>query len=107
MVTFNPASRTVGDREAALRGGARITNALGTSREAFVAHPYPITPYDPDYLYHFDLVQAHAKGGQNVRWAGLHRGPQGPGEGTAGGTAPRRAGQHPAADGRLVEEVSL
>ena len=64
VVTFNPASRTVGSREARCESGARIANALAASRDAFVAHPYPITPHDPDYLYHFDLIQARAKGGQ-------------------------------------------
>jgi len=37
----------------------RLAAALaGESAEGFVFHPYPVTPYHPDYLHHLDRVEA-------------------------------------------------
>lgn len=36
----------------------RIIGALAPGGADFVLHPYPVTPYHPDYLQHFDLAQA-------------------------------------------------
>lgn len=76
VLTFDGAT----SRPASAAGGAkdhcasasRILGTLPAGRADFVPHPYPVTPYHPDYLQHFDLAQgARARfGGDAARGAG-------------------------------------
>ncbi len=43
-----------GERCAAVR---EIADALRSGGPSFVFHPYPVTPYHPDYLHHLDRVE--------------------------------------------------
>jgi hypothetical protein len=55
---FNPASARL-DNEAARCAAARnVARAIAGAAEGFVFHPYPVTPYHPDYLQHADLAEA-------------------------------------------------
>ena len=59
VVTFNPASPTFTDGQ---RRCAVARQAAGALRSgAYIAHPYPVTPYHGDYLHHIDLVEAAKK----------------------------------------------
>jgi hypothetical protein len=49
---------TEGRAKDACAGAGRIVGALARGGADFVLHPYPVTPYHPDYLQHFDLAQA-------------------------------------------------
>jgi hypothetical protein len=57
-VVVNPASPSAkaGGRSCAI--AQSVVQALGREAGDFVFHPYPITPFDADYLYHFDRVEA-------------------------------------------------
>lgn len=61
VLTFNPASDAA--RSRGLRCGAsrKILQELAGARGPFVLHPYPVTPYHPDYLQHFDLAEAASR----------------------------------------------
>ena len=56
--TTSPLLRNTRIRCAAARTLAR---ALAEAKDAYVFHPHPVTPYHPDYLYHFDLAQTWQK----------------------------------------------
>src|SRR5262245_23285511 len=58
VVTFNPASPAAANRESRCAAARRIAKSLGQAPGLYVPHPYPVTPYDMDYLEHFDLAQA-------------------------------------------------
>ncbi len=58
VLTFNPASGTLRDRESRCAAARKILNSVGEEKEAFIFHPHPVTPYHPDYLHHFDLAQS-------------------------------------------------
>ncbi len=57
-VVFNPASPAAASRESRCDAARRIARGLSPAPGVFVPHPYPVTPYDTDYLEHFDLAQA-------------------------------------------------
>jgi hypothetical protein len=58
VVTFNPASPVAASRENRCEAARRTARSLSAAPGLYVPHPYPVTPYDPDYLEHFDLVQS-------------------------------------------------
>ena len=58
VVVFNPASSAAASRESRCEAARRIARGLSPAPGIFVPHPYPVTPYDADYLEHFDLAQA-------------------------------------------------
>jgi len=58
VVTFNVASPAAASRERRCEAARRIARRLSPAPGLFIPHPYPITPYDMDYLEHFDLAQA-------------------------------------------------
>jgi hypothetical protein len=58
VATVNAASPGASAAPARCAIAQRIGKSLGASRDGFVAHPYPITPYHADYLQHFDLAQS-------------------------------------------------
>ncbi len=61
VATFNPASPSF--RSAARRCAAarEVLRGAAEAREAFVVHPYPVTPYHADYLDHYDLAEGRRK----------------------------------------------
>ena len=101
MVTLNPAAHGVDTAERRCERGRRIAGLL-TPGPAWVAHPYPVTPYHADYLQHADIAAA------------LKAQAAGPGDAprlrARGVLAERAAGKLRVADGpweATVEEVSL
>ena len=60
VLSVNPASSALATREARCAGVERIAASLPAAG-VFVLHRYPVTPYDGDYLYHFDVIQSRAK----------------------------------------------
>ncbi len=58
--TFDGAA-PMGDRDARCEGARRLASALAAGKERYVFHPYPVTPFHPDYLRHFDLVESAKK----------------------------------------------
>jgi hypothetical protein len=57
VVRTNPASPRARDDAAACAVVATVMRGL-TGQSAFVAHPYPVTPFHGDYLHHADLAAA-------------------------------------------------
>jgi hypothetical protein len=57
VLTFNPASRAVADRETRC-AAARALLARLPATAAWTPHPWPVTPHHPDYLHHADLAAA-------------------------------------------------
>ena len=58
VVTFNPASGALADRDTRCATAVKLVSALTARPEAYVFHPYPVTPYHMDYLQHFDLAES-------------------------------------------------
>lgn len=58
VMTFNPGSQAAASRESRCAAARRTAKSLAASPGLYVPHPYPVTPYDMDYLDHFDLVQS-------------------------------------------------
>ena len=58
VLTFNPASAAVPDQERRCTAAAQILSYFDGVHATFRHHPYPVTPYHMDYLYHFDALQA-------------------------------------------------
>src|SRR5262249_29115235 len=58
VLAFNPSATAMASRERRCEAAFRLGKRLSSGPAAFVVHPYPITPYDPDYLEHFDLAQS-------------------------------------------------
>jgi hypothetical protein len=61
VVAFNPSSRALTSQDRRCESALRLAKGLVTGSGGFSIHPYPVTPYDPDYLEHFDLAQARQK----------------------------------------------
>jgi hypothetical protein len=49
------------DADGRCAAGWRTARALARVRGEWVIHPYPVTPYHPDFARHFDLVEAARK----------------------------------------------
>ena len=81
VMTFNPASPVAASRESRCEAARRTAKSLGAAPGLYVPHPYPVTPYDMDYLEHFDLAQsarqayAAAPGGSGVALRVQTKGP--------------------------------
>jgi hypothetical protein len=58
VMTFNPASPAAASRESRCNAARRTAKDLGAAPGLYVPHPYPVTPFDMDYLEHFDLAQS-------------------------------------------------
>jgi hypothetical protein len=61
VATLDPTTSGASTPQARCAAALSIGKSLGASRAAFVAHPYPITPYHADYLVHWDLAQSARK----------------------------------------------
>ena len=57
VMSFNPGSKAAANRESRCAAASRIARSLGQAPGVYVPHPYPVTPYDKDYLEHFDLAR--------------------------------------------------
>ncbi len=68
LVTLNPAAPFFADAARRCRAARAVTDALAWGAGAR-RHPYPVTPYHPDYLQHADLVAAIEAAGPAV-WDG-------------------------------------
>jgi len=62
VLTFNAASGVMRDREARCAASRAIVHSLAGEQNAFIFHPYPVTPYHQDYLHHFDLAESVKNG---------------------------------------------
>jgi hypothetical protein len=61
VLSFNTASARFASTEARCTAARGMLTTLGAVKAAgFVIHPYPVTPYHADYLYHLDRVDAAA-----------------------------------------------
>ena len=59
MLTFEPGFLQRHNRESRCAAAARLERAVAAAgRGHLVFHPYPVTPFHPDYLHHFDLAEA-------------------------------------------------
>jgi hypothetical protein len=102
VLTVNPAAPAARSRESRCELAARAIHGLAAA-PGFVPHPYPVTPYHPDYLEHFDLIQAR-RGEPALEAAG-----PAPRLRAKGVTARRLLGGRAALDGQawdaLLEEI--
>ncbi len=57
VLSANPGSRLLASNAGRCDAMETTVRRLA-AQEAFVYHPYPVTPYDADYLHHFDLARA-------------------------------------------------
>jgi hypothetical protein len=57
VLTFNPSSRRFHDRAARCATAAHLVSVLARDRSRYIFHPYPVLPYDADYLEHADLAE--------------------------------------------------
>jgi hypothetical protein len=58
VVTFNPASAALPDRERRCAAASQLRRALTEAPALYRVHSYPVTPYHMDYLHHFDAIDA-------------------------------------------------
>jgi hypothetical protein len=59
VLTFEPAFVQRHNREARCAAAARLERTVAAAGHGhLVFHPYPVTPFHPDYLHHFDLAEA-------------------------------------------------
>ena len=58
IVRINPESSSTRDNEAACAVARTVIRDIALRRGEVIFHPYPITPFDGDYLYHVDLADA-------------------------------------------------
>ncbi len=58
LLTVNPSSPRLKEKETWCSAVGRTIRALTKIGAGFVFHPYPVTPFDADYLHHFDLAEA-------------------------------------------------
>jgi hypothetical protein len=58
VVRVNPESPRATDSASACALLDQAVRALAARHDGFVFHPYPVTPFDGDYLYHADLADA-------------------------------------------------
>jgi hypothetical protein len=56
VITFNPASPSLGTRDSRCESAAAIIDRFKPP-DLYSAHPYPVTPLHGDYLRHFDLAE--------------------------------------------------
>jgi hypothetical protein len=63
VVRVNPASPRAADEASACALAGAIVRDLAARGAPVIAHPYPVTPFHGDYLYHVDRVEA-----AKVRW---------------------------------------
>lgn len=56
VVTLNRAAPSVGDAEGRCAAARRVVGGLAEG--GWTLHPYPVTPYHPDYLHHVDVAGA-------------------------------------------------
>ncbi|MGH7315812.1 MAG: hypothetical protein ACREI6_05075, partial [Candidatus Rokuibacteriota bacterium] len=61
VARLNPAAPGAASAEARCAAARRVGKSLGGSRAGYVPHPYPVTPYHPDYLQQWDLAQSARK----------------------------------------------
>jgi hypothetical protein len=66
VVTLNGALPSLSSRESRCETALKVGRAIAAGQRLYVAHPYPVTPFDPDYLGHFDLVQTRRKEDQGA-----------------------------------------
>jgi hypothetical protein len=61
VLTFARPTGAFADAETRCAAGAHVAQALGAASQVpgapFVVHPYAVTPFDDDYVFHADLVQ--------------------------------------------------
>jgi len=72
VVTVNAASERFPDRQSRCVAARRAMEHIATG--AYTFHPYPVTPYHPDFLHHFDLAES-AKWEYQRGTAGSRAGP--------------------------------
>jgi len=58
VVTFDGAGAQQWQPEQRCAVAQDMVSALAEGATTYVFHPYPVTPYHGDYLYHFDRVEA-------------------------------------------------
>lgn len=58
VVTFDGVAAQQWQQEQRCAVAQDMVSVLAESATTYVFHPYPITPYHGDYLYHFDRVEA-------------------------------------------------
>ena len=58
IVRVNPESPLARDHDAACVLARTVVREIAARHDQLRFHPYPITPYDGDYLYHADLADA-------------------------------------------------
>ena len=68
VIALNPAARFPGDTGRRCAAARAVGEAL-TAIPGYRPHPYPVTPYHPDYLQHADLAAA-ASASAHVVWDG-------------------------------------
>jgi hypothetical protein len=68
LITLNPAARFPGDAGRRCIAARAVGEALAAT-PGYRPHPYPVTPYHPDYLQHTDLAAA-ASASTRVAWDG-------------------------------------
>ncbi len=105
VATLNPRSPAFADAARRCEVAGRIARALTAAPRGWVVHPYPVTPYHPDYLAHHDLAEAAraAPAGGDRGLEGLRLDARGPvARALVGGEAP--AGAVPDA---TVEEIEV
>ena len=57
VVRVNPASPRAGDEQSACAIGETVIRDLAGKGGELVAHPYPVTPFNGDYLHYVDLAE--------------------------------------------------
>jgi hypothetical protein len=58
IVRINPESSSTRDNAAACGVARTVVRDIALRRGELIFHPYPITPFDGDYLHHVDLADA-------------------------------------------------
>jgi hypothetical protein len=61
VVRVNPESSRAKDNTSACAAARAVATDMAGRHANFVVHPYPITPFHGDYLYHVDLADAAKK----------------------------------------------
>jgi hypothetical protein len=58
VLRLNPDSSFAKEQESACAAVAAVLRDMDQRGGEFIVHPYPVTPYHGDYLYHADLAEA-------------------------------------------------
>jgi len=61
VVTLNPGLGRFRDLNARCAAARTLVRRVAVEKGDYVFHPYPVTPYHPDYLQHFDLIESAKK----------------------------------------------